>query len=131
MGTASERGATERPQCQRRESEAGTAGAGRNECSLDGRAGFVTRHRERGRPRGSVREETGVEGSEGSIRRTWEDGRLAGTGLGTLGGGQGLDCRGGGRGRGSCTRSRGTGGPAGLDAGEVREGTGWPGKKVC
>lgn len=61
-----------------------------------GRWGFVTRRRERGRPRGSVGEETGAEGSEGVIRTTWEDGRLAGIGLGTLGGGEGPDCRGGG-----------------------------------
>lgn len=84
--------------------------------------------RERGRPRGSVGEQTGVEGSKGVIRRTWEDGRLAGAELGTLGGGEGLGCRGGGRGRGSCARSRGKEGPAGLDVGEVREGTGWPGR---
>lgn len=41
------RSAAGRPQCQPRESEAGTAGAGGGECGQDGRAGFVTRRLER------------------------------------------------------------------------------------
>lgn len=76
-------------------------------------------------------EEIGVEGSAGGIRGPpgrWKAFRdRAG---GTLGGGAGLDRRGGDRGKGSCARSRGKGGLAGAGSWR-REGTGWPGEKVC
>lgn len=55
-----------------------------------------------------------------------------GQGWGTLGGGAGLDRRGGDRGKkGRAREAEGREDQRALEAGGVREGTGWPGEKVC